>query len=153
MQERIIEAIVYLLTEMQQERSRKDKINLTHALLLKGYTEVEINLAFSWIFNHLQNPPHESILPSENQDDLDQLDDLDELVIAPDAYGYLLQLLNLGVVRENDMQIIIERALAYGKDDINLDDLKSIVASIIFGLDEGYPLSGYAPSNGNSPIQ
>jgi uncharacterized protein Smg (DUF494 family) len=153
MQERIIEAIVYLLTEMQQERSRKDKFDLTHHLLLKGYTEVEINLAFSWIFNHLQNPPRESLMQSDYQDDLDQLDELDELVIAPDAYGYLLQLLNLGVVRENDMQVIIERALAFGKDDISIDDLKSIVASIIFGLDGGYPLGGYSLSNGNSPLQ
>jgi uncharacterized protein Smg (DUF494 family) len=153
MQERIIEVIVYLLTEMQQERSRKDKVDLTHVLLLKGYTEVEINLGFSWIFNHLKNPPLDSSLPFDKSDDTEDFDDLDELVIAPDAYGYLLQLLNLGVVRENDMQIIVERALAFGKEDINLDDLKSIVAGIIFGHDEGYPLSGYTPFDGNSPVQ
>ena len=153
MQERIIEVIVFLLTEMQQERSRKDKVDLTHALFLKGYTEVEINLGFSWIFNHLKNPPLDSSSPFEKSDDADDFDDLDELVIAPDAYGYLLQLLNLGVVRENDMQIIVERALAFGKEDINLDDLKTIVAGIIFGHDEGYPLSGYTPFDGNSPVQ
>ena len=59
MQERIVEIIVYLLSEIHQERRRKDKVDLTSALQLKGYTEIEINLAFSWIFEHLRKPPSE----------------------------------------------------------------------------------------------
>lgn len=154
MQERIIEIIVYLLGELQLERNHKDKIDLTRDLLVKGYTEGEINLGFSWIFNHLKNPPLDRV--ESDFDYADQLEDypeFDRLVISPDAYGFLLQLIQLGVVKENDIEMFIERAVAYGKDDIGVDDLKTIVASIIFGQDNRSSFNGYPFFQGDTTIQ
>ena len=154
MQERIVEIIVYLLSELQQERRRKDKVDLTSTLQLKGYTEIEINLAFSWIFEHLRKPPAEVFGGgSGEENEYEDIADLESLVIAPDAYGYLIQLLHLGIMKDRDMEIFIERALAYGKDDISVDDLKSIVASIIFNTDNASMFGGYTLYNGDVPIQ
>ena len=154
MQERIVEIIVYLLSELQQERRRKDKVDLTRTLQLKGYTEIEINLAFSWIFQHLRKSPSEITLGSaENENEHEDISDLESLVISPDAYGYLIQLLNLGIMKDRDMETFIERALAYGKDDISVDDLKSIVASIIFDTDNASMFGGYTLYDGDVPIQ
>ena len=111
-----------MLNELQQERKDIDKIDLTRDLLVKGYTEGEINLAFSWIFNHLKSPPQDRV--DSDIDYTDQFEDYPEferLIISPDAYGFLLQLIQLGVIKENDIEMFIERAIAYGKDDISVD--------------------------------
>jgi uncharacterized protein Smg (DUF494 family) len=143
MQERILEIIVYLLNELQQERKGIDKIDLTRDLLVKGYTEGEVNLAFSWIFNHLKSPSQDRI--DSDIDYTEQFEDYPEferLIISPDAYGFLLQLIQLGVIKEN-----------YGKDDISVEDLKSIVATILFGLDNRSSFNGYPFFQGDTTIQ
>jgi uncharacterized protein Smg (DUF494 family) len=145
MQERIIEILVYLL---------KNRVSLTNALTMKGYTETEINLAFAWIFNHLRSPvsgkgDHEQAINEE----MDQFADADQLVISPEAYGYLLHLLDLGIMKDNDVEMFVERALAYGKEAINVDDLKSIVATIIFGMENRSSFNGYSLYQGDLPIQ
>jgi uncharacterized protein Smg (DUF494 family) len=154
MQERIIEIIVYLLNELQQVRAQKDKIDLTRDLIVKGYTEGEVNIAFSWIFNHLKNPPQERTdTDIEYTDHLEDYPEFDRLVISPDAYGFLLQLIQLGVIKENDIEMFIERAMAFGKDDLSVDDLKSIVATILFGLDNRSSFNGYPFYQGDIPLQ
>ena len=82
MQERLIEIIVYLLTEIQQDWNQKARVDLTSALQLNGYTDIEINLAFSWIFKHLQQPasdmnPHRSDLDP----DLEDYPDVEQLIL------------------------------------------------------------------------
>lgn len=154
MQERIIEIIVYLLTELQQDWNQKARVNLTSALQLKGYTDVEINLAFSWIFKHLRQPVVESFRKRlEIEQNHENLPDIEQLVISPDAYGYLVQLIHLGIMKDDEMDQFVERALAFGKDDISVDDLKSIVASIIFDMDNYTSFNGYSLYHGDVPLQ
>ena len=154
MQERIIEIIVYLLTELQQDWNQKERIDLTSVLQLKGYTDIEINLAFSWIFKHLQKPAVNRLNNRNSLDqDLNDIPDIEQLVISPDAYGYLIQLIHLGIMKDHEMDIFVERALAFGKDDISVDDLKSIVASIIFDIDNHTSFNGYSLYHGDVPLQ
>jgi hypothetical protein len=49
--------------------------------------------------------------------------------------------------------MFIERAVAFGKDDIGVDDLKSIVASILFGLDNRSSFNGYPSYQGDTIFQ
>jgi len=154
MQERIIEILVYLLNELNREHIQKNKLSLTNTLTMKGYTETEINLAFAWIFNHLKRPisgkgDHEHSI----SDEMDQFADADQLIISPEAYGYLLHLLDLGIMKDNEVEMFVERALAYGKDAINVDDLKSIVATIIFGMENRSSFNGYSLYQEDMPIQ
>ena len=85
--------------------------------------------------------------------DLNDIPDIEQLVISPDAYGYLVQLIHLGIMKDHEMDIFVERALAFGKDDISVDDLKSIVASIIFDIDHHTSFNGYSLYHGDVPLQ
>ena len=49
--------------------------------------------------------------------------------------------------------MFIERAVAYGKDDISVDDLKSIIATILFGMDNLSSFNGYPFYQGDIQIQ
>jgi uncharacterized protein Smg (DUF494 family) len=146
MQERIVEIIVFLLTELQQERKQKERVDLTRELIHKGYMENEINVAFSWIVRHLQKagPDYKQVAASGSEKN-DDISDIERLVITSEAYGYLLHLIRLGVLHETDVELVLEHALAEGKDDLGVDDLKSIVAAILFNADNEYGIRGNTP--------
>ena len=112
MQERIIEIIVYILGEFQQSAKAGQYKDFSRELISRGYTENEINLAFSWIFNHLQPAKNNENAYRYEANSIRVLHDLEKLVIAPEAYGYLLQLWHLGLIKEYDMEDVIEKALS-----------------------------------------
>ncbi len=153
MQERIIEIIVYLLAEFQTDKSQDTYAQLSEELISRGYTESEINFAFSWIFNHLQG---ERTLENRGLNYHGKavriLHDLEKLVVSPEGYGYVLQLWHLGLLSENDVEVIIEKALSLGTTDVTLDDIKSIIASIVFGGDAGGAYDGFFFHQGTNSI-
>lgn len=154
MQERLIEIIVYLLGEFKQPQSSEKYTDLSKELVSKGYTENEINLAFSWIFNHLQEKQdgYEDefrYAPNSNR----VLHDVEKMIISADAYGYLIQMTHLGLLSDYDLELVIERALSLGTSNITLEDIKSIAASIIFGGDSNFnSFEGFFFSQGTNTI-
>ena len=133
MQERIIEIIVYMLSRMQQERKINEYLNLSSELEKLGYTEYEVNLAFSWIFNHLQSAPED--IRDQVQLDTgfdDMYEETTNINITAEAYGYLMQLLHLGVISDMQLEEVMDRASEMENDNITSDDVKSIVSNIIF---------------------
>jgi uncharacterized protein Smg (DUF494 family) len=153
MQERIIEIIVYLLVEIQQDQPKETYIDLSRELISKGYTENEINIAFSWIFNHLQREHADgSDVLGYSGESVRILHDLERLVVSPEGYGYVLQLLHLGVLSEYDVELIIEKALSIGTANVTLDDIKSIVASLVFGTESTNSFDGFFFHQGTNTI-
>lgn len=153
MQERIVEIIVYLLGQFQEETSNENYTDFSRELISQGYTRDEINLAFSWIFNHLQGEHAEKSQELHYfGDGVRILHDLEKLVISAEGYGYVLQLLHLGLLSENDIEIIIERALAMGSMNVTLEDIKSIVASLIFGAETSNSFDGFLLHQGTNTI-
>jgi uncharacterized protein Smg (DUF494 family) len=154
MDERIVDIIVYLLNEIQQGSKQLEKVNLTKELLSKGYTDNEINLAFSWIFNRLSMIPRKKVDNLGNDSDNNEDDiNIDKLVISPEAYGYLIHLIKLGVIYDNDIELVVEHALSYGKDHLEVEDLKSIIASILFDRKNNSPYNNPELNRGDIPIQ
>ncbi len=136
MQERLIEIIVYLLEEFKQPQNSDNYKDLSKELISKGYTESEINLAFSWIFNHMQQQQaglDDEFTYSPTSSRI--LHDVERLIITAEAYGYLLQMRHLGLLSDFDLELVIERALSLGTSSITIEDVKSIAASLIFGSD------------------
>lgn len=143
MQERIIEIIVMLLEGFKYQHTTQTYNNMTGQLVKEGYTEHEINLAFSWVFDHMRK----SALASDEQlpfitasptDDAD----IEKLVISAEAYTYLMQLHSLGLLSENQMETVIEKSIHHGSMNISIEDMKSITASIIFQGNTSYFWAG-----------
>ena len=137
MQERIIEIIIYLLEQFQQKPNKDSAIDLSKVLMSRGYTDSEINLAFSWVSNHLQTRTiaHEEDYSFDSEE---ELTDLEKLVITPEAYGYLIQIYQLGMLKDYDIEDVIDKAVSHGANKhITLDDVKTITASLIFNSEAG----------------
>ena len=153
MQERLIEIIVFLLGEFSRNEKSENYLDLSNELISKGYSENEINLAYSWIFNHLQSGKDRPKEEFEYVADSNRLlHDLEKIIISSEAYGYLLQMRHLGLLSDFDLELVIEKSISLGTSDISLDDIKTIAASLIFNSDSNYNFDGYFYHMGTNTI-
>ena len=143
MNERVVEVLVYIMNEIRDDKQAATKLDmLSRDLLQRGYTENEISSAFTWLFDRYKVDFEELLRhrdPASNHS-FRILHDLERLVISPVAQGYLLQLRALGLLDDADIEGVIERAMMTGSPRIDENEIKSIVASMLFnpqGLPEG----------------
>lgn len=54
-------------------------------------------------------------------------------VISTEAYGYLLELYNIGVLDEANLESLIESAMMSNHEKLNMETMREMVASLIFG--------------------
>ena len=105
MQEKIVEILIYLISELRKNVPMSD-IDLT-VLSQRGYLTTEISTAFNWLFEKIsdggtlitetaQSSPHSHRV----------LHDAERMIITADAYGYLIQLRQLGLISDMDIEVI-----------------------------------------------
>lgn len=140
MQERIVEIILFLVNELRSDKqlSEVDVSLLTES----GYTQTEISTAFSWLFERLS--VGQSLVTPDPSTQLSHrvLHKAEKVVITPDAYGYLLQCRQLGLVSNSDVEAIIDRIMAAGFSAVGVAEMKTFVAGMLFGLDNSTPYGG-----------
>jgi uncharacterized protein Smg (DUF494 family) len=134
MNDRVVEILTYIMTEIRGQKSNPDKLELiSRDLLQRGYSQHEISFAFTWLFERYRGESEEvfSISPA-SRGSFRVLHELEKAVIAPEAFGYLLQLKQLRLVTDVDIENIIERAMLAGVARIAAEDIKALVASVLF---------------------
>ncbi len=142
MHERIVEIILFLVNEL---KSNKQLSEVDVSLLSQnGYTQSEISTAFSWLFERLS--VGEPLVPPGKPGNSSHrmLNDAEKMVIQSDAFGYLLQCHQLGLLTNSDMEIIIERIMAAGFSTVGINEMKSFVAGLLFDFEN--------PPNGSGHI-
>ena len=138
MNERVVEILIYLMTEIHENQEGMEQIDgISNDLKQQGYTENEINTAFSWLFERIKSDTEQIFKYEKNikVNSFRALHDIEKIVITPKAYGYILQLQHLNLLDGSDVEQVIERAMMLGSSLVNIDDIKSIVASIFFNSD------------------
>ncbi|MYK98705.1 MAG: DUF494 domain-containing protein [Gemmatimonadetes bacterium] len=138
--EKVMEIIVFLMKHMQDEKGRfNDIADVSQTLVGHGYTQQEVNTAFAWLFDRLQAQaeivvdPTKPLQPKPNR----ILHAVEQLMIQPDAYGYLLELRELGLITDTQTELIIERAMLTGARSVTRDDIKTIAAPILLESESG----------------
>lgn len=131
MRERIIEIIVYLISELNHNHPI-DKITFDR-LSDQGYSTTEISAAFSWLFDKIHFGNH-SINSEEFAKSLSMrfLNNAEKEIISPAIHGYLIQLYQLGLLSNEHLEMVIERAIATGYRDLSMGQVHSIIATILF---------------------
>jgi uncharacterized protein Smg (DUF494 family) len=103
----------------------------------KGYTQNEISTAFSWLFDKIHLG--DNILPTgrrRSQHSHRVLHDAERNVITAEAYGYLLEMRELGLLDDMEIELIIDRIMMAGFGSVTIVEMKSVVASVMFDYDD-----------------
>jgi len=132
--EKIIEIIVYLLSELKNNKqlAEVDMDNLANL----GYTQNEINTAFSWVYSKIY--AGEKIFLDLKADTRSQrfLHDAEQNIVSAEAFGYLIQLKELALINNMDIDLILDKIMVSSYNNVSKEDMKSIIASYLLDLDE-----------------
>jgi uncharacterized protein Smg (DUF494 family) len=114
----------------------------------KGYTQSEISTAFSWLYDHMLlndvGKVHEG-RPMEGSRRV--LHDVEKQMLSTDAQGYLIQLRELGLLNDQDLELVLERVALSGFDKLSPAELQEVVASVLLARGNGPDASRSAFNN------
>ena len=133
MQERIVEIILYLVSELRSNKRLSD-VDVS-SLTRDGYTQSEISSAFSWLFERLTLGKSMTDVSGGASTSHRMLNDTEKMVVESQAYGYLIQCQQLGLFNNIDVETIIERIMTAGFTTIGLPEMKSFVAGYLFDME------------------
>jgi uncharacterized protein Smg (DUF494 family) len=130
MKERIVEILIYIMTEMQSNNGIAD-IDVGD-LSEKGYTQSEISAAFSWIYDNVKlnevSLKHEGV---NSRGSRRVLHDVEKQMLSTDAQGHLIQLRELGLLDDQDLEHVIERVILSGMEKLTPLELQEIVGFVL----------------------
>ena len=132
--EKIIEIIVYLLSELKNNKQLTE-VDMDKLENL-GYTQNEINTAFSWVYSKIY--AGEKIFVNDKKDTRSQrfLHDVEQNVITPEAFGYLIQLKELGLISNLDSDLIIDKIMVSSYNKVDREDMKMIIATYLLDIED-----------------
>jgi uncharacterized protein Smg (DUF494 family) len=133
MQERIVEILLYLVNELRSKK-RLSEVDVS-SLTRDGYTQSEISSAFSWLFERMTLGKSITDVTSGASTSYRMLNDIEKMVIESQAFGYLIQCRQLGLLNSIDIETIIERIMMAGFSTVGLPEMKSFVAGYLFDLE------------------
>jgi uncharacterized protein Smg (DUF494 family) len=132
--EKVIEIIVLLLDELKGKKQLGEAD--VQKLAKLGYTQNEINTAFSWIYSKMH--AGEKIFNSKSSDKRSHrvLHEVEKNVISSDAYGYVIQLRELGLLSDMEIEELIDRIMASGFLNVSQEDMKQFIAGYLLDTDD-----------------
>ncbi len=163
--DRIIEIIFFLLKEIR-ENTPLTEIDLK-PLSSRGFSDIEISTAFSWLIDKFSMGQGEDPLvlhvPSERKSMLDPskqkgdagfrvYHDVERSVITPEARGFMLQMVELGLINDSDQEFLIDRIMLSGIPSASLEDVKELVSNVIFHFDSPMAPQGRIMLNGSDRV-
>ena len=131
MYERIVEIIVYVISELKQNKQISE-IDLDE-LRKRGYSKSEISTAFSWIADRLDLAS--SSLSNDEFVDNNSFRVLHEAemeLFTKEAWGEMLQFHAIGLINNEHIEILIENSILSGLQQIDSSQIKSFIAQVIF---------------------
>ena len=143
MHERVVELLVYFMVKLRSQ-DRLGDINVS-TLVKQGYTDAEISTAFAWLFDRLDTRDGKRHL-IDRSGSVRILHDVELSVLGSEGYGYILQCFHLGLLSSEDVELVIERIMMTGFAEADIDDVKRVIATVLFETDRpasgGYPVLG-----------
>ncbi len=134
MQERLVEILVYVLNKVRTTNKQIGEID-TSALEKQGYSQNEISLALSWLFDRINAEPEQTPAFDQHSVSFRVLHPMEKHAITPEAFGYLIQLRELHIINDSQVEMIIERAWLNDSGRLDVPAIQSIAASIVFSLE------------------
>lgn len=121
--------LVVLVAELSQQSDKSFK-ELDEELLHRGYSSEEIEEAFFWFSSQWRPIEHRPTGPAGAP--VRVLSPWEAMGIDGEAYGYLLRLVNLGIIDDEQFEKIMARVHPNAFEKLRLGDIKAAAAAVIF---------------------
>lgn len=144
MRNSIVDLIVLLARRVRLGESLNDIKDES----LKNFDKSEISAAYSWILQKYplpsptQNTGNAYLLAEKgskgtsvkpNPDHNHRvLHFAERMLITPEAYGYLLEMVEIGIIDQTVMESVIEKVMFHTSEKITLDQVKKMIAELLF---------------------
>ena len=135
MSETVLDVLMYLFETYSEQDMEKepepDQSILREELLQAGFGEPEVDRALDWLDGlTARNMEPFSMQPAErsvrlfNQFELTRLD--------AECRGYILYLEQIGILSSLQRELVIDRLMALGSGDIDVEQVKWVVLMVLF---------------------
>lgn len=132
MRPNVIDIIIQL---MRQVRIGEAIDNLSTDKL-KGYDKSEISAAYSWVLQKIQSGDlKDRVAHNDLSAPRRILHSAERIVITPEAHGYLLEMVMLGLIDYQRMEYIIEQAMLHSIERVTIERIKEYVSRYAFESD------------------
>ncbi|MBF0470034.1 MAG: DUF494 domain-containing protein [Gammaproteobacteria bacterium] len=123
----------YIHDEVDEEMKETDIEQLHQELITAGFSEDEIDSAFTWL-EGLENPPPTNLNEKEGAavTSFRHYSDEELEVLGAESRGFLLFLEQMGVLGHNSREKVIDRILALGGEEVDLQQLKWVILMVLF---------------------
>jgi len=130
---RVLEIVVFLMSQLKEQQGQIDNIDdVSSYLKSHGFTENEINSAYTWVLDQLQADSTFLVDVVQSEYSTRVFSDQDRRFFSTEAVGYLIQLRHLGLLNDSQIELILERGSLLGQSSIGLDQVKMIVGTMLF---------------------
>jgi len=134
MYERIIEIIVFVMSELRHNKEIND-IDMTE-LKSRGYTSSEISAAISWLVDQLEFS--DQFLSSEGMinplTSFRVMHEAERELFTPEALGEIIQFNSLGLLNNEHIEMLIEKATMLGLPEVDATQIRSYIANNVFNV-------------------
>ena len=80
------------------------------------------------------------------------LHETEQNIVSAEAYGYLVQLKELGLINNMDIDLIIDKIMISSYSLVSKEEMKSIIASYLLDLDDMHDMNSRVMINLNDTI-
>jgi Smg protein len=129
-----LDIIIYLAQYIKSNQGKLGNlVEVFRDLQELGFSEDEIRKASHWFLNRLPG-----IYKSEKGKSslYSHLSGLNQNYFTPESFGFLYQIEELGLLNQNEMEILIQRSLALGEDKVELQTIKNLANILFFSGDD-----------------
>ena len=144
MKETVLDVLMYLFESFVDggEEPEHDRSNLRDDLELAGFGEREIERALDWLdgLNTTEIETDSAAAPLSTTT-IRLYDRLEQDRIDAQCRGYLLHLEQIGILTPPQRELVIDRLLALGSGEIDIDQIKWVVMMVLFsqpGQEQAY---------------
>ncbi|WP_407275674.1 DUF494 domain-containing protein [Halothiobacillus sp. DCM-1] len=138
MKETVLDLLMYLFENHMEEEPQLPAAplrgELHQKLVVAGFDQEAIHRAFSWLDEAREARPFTELANAntgERPRALRFYAPEEAAILDLDARGLLLELEEIGVLSAETRETVIERALALGKDEIDVEDIKWVVLLVL----------------------
>jgi uncharacterized protein Smg (DUF494 family) len=151
MKDRVVEILVFLMSEIQEDKPLHE-VDLSQ-LRDRGYTTSEISAAFSWLYENSRTDSIEAIRSGRAGAGSRRIfHDAEKTVLSTAAQGYLIQLNELGLIDDGVTEVVLERAMSSGYAGLTVQEVRDIIAMVLFSGDRPTGGGGHSMLNNEDTI-